>query len=181
MRFIYSTNYINNTGLVDDYGRQLYQISSSTWGRKTTVHKLVEGSPPASYVPLAAIRRHNWSPDTIEWSNGTTFDAVRWLETGGIFSSSRSFTATSQQRYKWRTDGSHWVLEKADGPQVAQSHNRSLGIFGKTRHNPYLDISNDVAPDFDDIVVSYVYLKTRQETQQRRRRSAASAYAASTV
>ena len=56
-----------------------------------------------------------------------------------------------------------------------QSHNRSLGILGRMWHNAYLDMSDNVVADIDDIVVSYMYLKIRQERRAARARNSAMA------
>ncbi|KAI0034585.1 hypothetical protein K488DRAFT_83880 [Vararia minispora EC-137] len=175
MRLTYSTYNISNTGLVSDDGRELYHISTSRWGQKTTVRKLTDGSPP-THVPLAVIR-FRWRKDLIEWGD-RTIEARSWLEKSGTFSSARTFTTAGGQQYKWRTDSVRWWLERADGSEVARSHNASLGIIGKTKHKAYLDIGDDISADIDDVVVSFVYLKVLQERQQSAANSASSSAAA---
>ncbi|KAI0028759.1 hypothetical protein K488DRAFT_89421 [Vararia minispora EC-137] len=46
------------------------------------------------------------------------------------------------------------LVDEARGAQCVRSHNRSLGIIGKTAHKAYLDIDDSVVGDLDDIVVS---------------------------
>ncbi|KAI0033312.1 hypothetical protein K488DRAFT_85068 [Vararia minispora EC-137] len=162
MRLAYTTHDTDNTFLVDGHGRQLYQITTDAWRGETKIFKLT-GKVSALDIPVAAFKPLRKGSAAIEWSDGQWSEVGDWIESkGGLFFPSRSFTAASGQRYTWRTDGSHWILENEYGTHITRSHNRSLGIVGKKTHKAYLDINDKVSEDLDDIVISYTYLKKQQ-------------------
>lgn len=61
MRLTYTSIFIADTLLVDDYGRQLYATTSSVFGRKTEVTKF--GQTWTSN--FATLRFHKWQSDNI--------------------------------------------------------------------------------------------------------------------
>jgi hypothetical protein len=76
MRLTLSTRNTNNSGLVDEYNRQLYNVSTSTFGRTTTIRKFMEGYPD---LELAVIDFHTFGSDTVTWANGRRIEVDTWM------------------------------------------------------------------------------------------------------
>ncbi|KZV69263.1 hypothetical protein PENSPDRAFT_753467 [Peniophora sp. CONT] len=170
MRLIFSSDYLTDTVLLDDQNRQIYATTSSTFERHTEVLKFGYEGPSN----LATVNFHNWSPDTIVMG-GQELEAKAYLGKPSWLSSRRVFTAANGTAYEWNPEaiGNTWTLSFLNGPEVGRSHSRSLGLIGPNKHPPYLEFSDDprVLGSLDELVVTYVYLRIRQEKQRRNRRN----------
>jgi hypothetical protein len=62
----------------------------------------------------------------------------------------------------------------ADDTEVGCWHNKSFGMFGHTAHPAYLEVSDEVLQDLDDIVFAFIYLWIRNDENGRTKASAAS-------
>ncbi|KZV69271.1 hypothetical protein PENSPDRAFT_686502 [Peniophora sp. CONT] len=174
MRLDFSSDYITDTALLDEQHRQVYATTSSAFGRRTEVLKFDFGTSSPSN--LATMKFHDWSRDTITM-DGQELDAKNYLTKPSWISSRRVLTATNDTMYAWESAGDTWTLSLLDGAEVGRSHSRSLGLTGPDKHPQYLEFSDDprVLKNLDELIVTYVYLRIRQERKQRRRRHGAMA------
>ena len=126
MRLIFSSDYITDTTLVDEYSRQTYATTSSTFLRHTDILKF--GSNPAGPSNIATVNFHNWGPDTITLG-GQELVAKEFITKPSWFSrfvstfssstiaylmhalrSRRVFTASNGTTYEWEGIGNTWIV-----------------------------------------------------------------------
>ncbi|KZV69270.1 hypothetical protein PENSPDRAFT_753471 [Peniophora sp. CONT] len=177
MRLIFSSDYITDTVLLDDQNRQVYATTSSTFGRHTEVLKFDSGASGPS--KLATLDFHNWTSDMITL-RGREMMAKDYIDKPSWTSSRRVFSTANRDAFEWvpETFGNTWSLHLLNGPQVGRSHSRSLGLMGPTQHPPYLEFSDDprVLSSLDELIVTYVYLRIKQEKQRRNRANHSAAH-----
>ncbi|KAI0692522.1 hypothetical protein BC835DRAFT_1254593, partial [Cytidiella melzeri] len=112
----------------------------------------------------AEIEWHRRLGNSVLQFRGRSVNVEDYIFKAGFWSSKQQFTSSSGRRYTWDENIVRWIPLRLFRALFARWHNKSLGILGK-KHPPYLQISQDVLDDVDEIIVTLVYI--RRMIQQR--------------
>ncbi|KAG6330099.1 hypothetical protein ID866_8989, partial [Astraeus odoratus] len=146
MRLTFSTDDYLNAVLTDDYGRDLYTVSTSGFTyAETTITKHGFGGT----TNVIAIIRWNSQSTTI-WFWGKEYSAGTLLTKQSPWS--RQFTGPDGRLYAWHLKETKCVLKlTGTGSWFAKYHKRDSGTRLKS-HAPYLEIGSYVEYMWDHIV-----------------------------
>ncbi|VDB82717.1 unnamed protein product [Peniophora sp. CBMAI 1063] len=163
MRLNLTAKDIGHTDLVDEAtGDVQYTIRTNIDGKMKTVRRpLQEPAPDHAPGPLVGrFHLHTVTADTMERREGEQIHVKDWMHDENKES---AYTSQSGKKYAWsmQKDGDA-ILHDESGQQVAYLYERSSSLFNKEkRERACLEVSDDMMADFDDIVLSCLYLKIR--------------------
>ncbi|VDC03317.1 unnamed protein product [Peniophora sp. CBMAI 1063] len=176
MKLTLSTPFLRDTELVNSHGRPVYSISSSRFGKTTTIERAVEHeTAEAETETIGTLHFGSIRSDRIafreEKEKRVGNDYLCKVAGASEFSRQRSFVAGSGQKYEWKPVEDDWQLyaEGGYGPVAwssAPSHDWQSGEHLVTAFE--IDEHNVRAQDVDEIVVTFVYMQLRQERDVRR-------------
>ncbi|KAI0315618.1 hypothetical protein OF83DRAFT_336885 [Amylostereum chailletii] len=160
-----------NTDFVAASGTPVFRVSTPS---RSTTHlaRFVptsgggsgSGSGGLTTVPTVDIEWHRWS-ETIFRMEDREEELEEYLpKEDGLTGRKRRFTARSGRSYLWNTIGNACVLSLPDGREVGHYQERSTSIFRFGRARPaFLELATDVLDDFDEIAMTFVYMRRKQE------------------
>ncbi|KAI0044128.1 hypothetical protein FA95DRAFT_1608806 [Auriscalpium vulgare] len=116
---------------------------------------------------VAQIEWHQWS-QSIFRIRGQTKEVKEYMPHRGVLRRQRIFTASNGQKYKWQLGYTTCWLQPDDGKDtvLARFHRSSLGIIGK-KHRAYLEVTQEVIPIIDEVIMTFIWVETRREDRQK--------------
>jgi len=153
-----------NTDISDERGFVYYTIST-----------------PSAFKKVTTITKYRWScqngvPETmgtIEWHrlketvfrfNGQVIPANMMLGKRP-WNTGRYFVGPDQRTYKWKLESTHcWMKSTEPNVELVRFHKKNLGIFTES-HPAYLDVSPNVVPMLDHVILTFIYVESLRQEQ----------------
>ncbi|KAJ7274987.1 hypothetical protein C8J57DRAFT_238910 [Mycena rebaudengoi] len=174
-------NPINSTYRITESGVDQYKVQTEikAYDSVTTISCRIDSDIPRRdeeglkaapgnerFGLLAQIHWRVAGPSMIEFG-GRELDPTTFLENKsfGLFGWEPEFTALDGKKYIWRKHVNRTTLElKGHSTIVAEYNGRNVGLVGKAREQPSLEIFPPFEGMADEIMVTFIYVEKRRIT-----------------
>jgi len=170
MRLIFSTTNHMDTDISDERGYIHYTISTpSAFKKVTTITKYRWSGPSGVPETMGVIEWHRLK-ETVFRFDGNVIPADAMLEKRA-WNTGRYFVGPDRHTYKWKLESTHCWLKPAESDvELVRFHKKNLGIL-KESHPAYLDVSPEVVPMLDYVILTFVYVESLRREREGRRRN----------